>query len=92
MRALPKPTKLTVRYLRSVTFRLAVFLFVAALFLGGVYGVMTIIEVLFYGHGLSFFMVRLNRTVWRRWGIEDKRNDLSRNSRHKVSTGGPTNG
>lgn len=33
MRALPKPTKLTVRYLRSVTFRLAVFLFVAALFL-----------------------------------------------------------
>lgn len=33
MRALPKPTKLTVRYLRSVTFQLAVFLFVAALFL-----------------------------------------------------------
>lgn len=33
MRALPKPTKLTVRYLRSVTFRLTVFLVVAALFL-----------------------------------------------------------
>lgn len=33
MRALPKPTKLTIKYLRSVTFRLAVFLFVASLFL-----------------------------------------------------------
>lgn len=77
------------KYLKMLS---EVFYFVAALFLGGVYGVMTIIEVLFYGHGLSFFMVRLNRTVWRRWGIEDKRNDLSRNSRHKASTGGPTNG
>lgn len=33
MRALPKPTKVTIKYLRSVTFRLAVFLFVLALFL-----------------------------------------------------------
>ena len=28
-----------------------------ALALGGVYGVMTLVEVLFYGCGLSFFMV-----------------------------------
>lgn len=62
-----------------------IFYFVAALFLGGVYGIMTVVEVLFYGHGVSFFMVRMNRTVLRRWGIEDERNDLARNRRAKIS-------
>ena len=33
MQALPRPTKLTIKYLWSVTFRLAVFLLVAVLFL-----------------------------------------------------------
>ena len=35
MRALPKPTKVTIKYLRSVTFRLAVFLLVAILMVLG---------------------------------------------------------
>ncbi|MBC5580609.1 hypothetical protein H8S23_03735 [Anaerofilum sp. BX8] len=64
-----------------------IFYFAAALALGGVYGVMTIIEVLFYGCGLSFFMVGLNKTVWRRWDIDDRRNDLSRNNRRKTFAG-----
>ena len=62
-----------------------IFYFVAALFLNGVYGVMTIVEVLFYGHGISFFMVRMNRTVLKKWGLDDERNNLARNRRTKAA-------
>ena len=58
--------------------------FVAAMFLGGVYGIMTVIVVLFYGHGVSFFMAHFNRTFLKRWGLEDERNDLARNNRRRI--------
>lgn len=53
--------------------------FGVALFLGGVYGVMTIVEVLFYGPGLSFFIILFNKTLLKKLGIADERNELSRN-------------
>ena len=63
-----------------------VIFFGAALFLDGVYGVMTIVEVLFFGHGMSFFMVTLNKTLWPKIGIADERNDLVRNKRGGSAT------
>ena len=42
-------------------------------------------SVVFYGYGLSFFMIGLNRTVWKRLGIADERNELSRNRRGKMA-------
>lgn len=70
--------KIEYKYLKMFS---EVIYFVAALFLGGVYGIMTVTDVLFYGFGISFFMVRLNRGPWKRLGISDERNDLSRNRR-----------
>lgn len=61
--------------------------FAAALLLGGVYGIMTLVEVLFYGHGISFFMIRLDATLWQRWGIADERNRLDRNRRGRRPRG-----
>lgn len=59
--------------------------FVAALFLKGVYGIMTVVEVLFFGPSMSFFMVHLNKTLWKKLGIYDERNNLSRNKRKKIT-------
>ena len=44
---------------------------------------MMVVSVVFYWYGLSFFMIGLNRTAWKRLGIADERNELSRNRRRK---------
>lgn len=80
--ALADRIKIEYKYLKMTS---EVIYFVAALFLDGVYGIMTIVEVLFYGHGISFFMIRLNRTLWNELGIADERNELSRNNRRKAA-------
>ena len=72
--------KIEYKYLKLTS---EILFFGAALFLDGVYGIMTIVSVLFYGHGLSFFMIGLNRTAWKRLGISDERNELSRNRRRR---------
>lgn len=76
--------KIEYKYLKMSS---EVLFFAGALFLDGVYGIMTFVEVLFFGHGISFFMVRLNRTLWKRLGIADERNELSRNNRRKLKAG-----
>jgi len=76
--------KIEYKYLKMAS---EVLFFVGALFLNGVYGIMTFVEVFFYGHGISFFMVRLNRTLWKRLGIADERNELSRNNRRLIMAG-----
>lgn len=70
--------KIEYKYLKMFS---EVIYFTAALFLGGIYGIMTVVEVLLYGAGISFFMIRLNRGPWKRLGISDERNELSRNKR-----------
>lgn len=70
--------KVEYKYLKMAS---EVIFFTAALFLDGIYGIMTVVEVFFFGHGMSFFMVRLNRTLWKKMGIADERNNLSRNRR-----------
>lgn len=76
--------KVEYKYLKMAS---EVLFFAGALFLDGVYGIMTFVEVFFYGHGMSFFMVRLNRTLWKQLGIADERNELSRNRRSKAAAG-----
>lgn len=77
--ALADRIKIEYKYLKMGS---EIVFFVAALFLDGVYGIMTIVEVLLFGHSMSFFVVMLNRTLWKRWGIVDERNELSRNKRN----------
>lgn len=74
--------KIEYKYLKMFS---EVIYFIVALFLNGVYGIMTVVDVLFYGFGISFFMVRLNRGPWKSLGISDERNDLSRNRRRRAS-------
>lgn len=74
--------KVEYKYLKLISE--AVF-FGTALFLHSVYGIMTVVSVALYGYGLSFFMIGLNRTVWKRWGIADERNELSRNRRRRAA-------
>lgn len=74
--------KIEYKYLKMTSE--AVF-FVLALFMNGVYGIMTIVEVLLYGCGISFFMVRLNRGPWKTLGFADERNELSRNKRRPAA-------
>ena len=80
--ALADRIKVEYKYLKF--FSEALF-FGSALFLHSVYGIMTVVSVVFYGYGLSFFMIGLNRTVWKRLGIADERNELSRNRRGKMA-------
>ena len=57
--------------------------FVIAFFLNGVFGIMTIVEMAspFLS---SYFMEKLNRTLWKWLEIDDIRNNLSRNRRWKI--------
>lgn len=73
--------KVEYKYLKMIS---EIFYFVAAMFIGGVFGVMTIVDALFYGFGLSFFMDILNRGPWKWLGIDDERNDLARNNRRRA--------
>ena len=57
------------------------FYFAAAMFLGGVYGIMTIAEIALYGPVLSFFIILYNKTLLKWLNIQDIRNELYRNSR-----------
>ena len=74
--------KVEYKYLKMTS---EILFFSAALFLNGVFGIMTLVEVLFYGHGISFFMIRLNKGPWKKLGIADERNELSRNRRRKAA-------
>lgn len=80
--ALADKIKIEYKYLKMFS---EIIFFTAALFLNGVYGIMTIVEVLFFGHGMSFFMIQLNRTAWTKLGINDERNELARNNRRKTA-------
>lgn len=75
--------KVEYKYLKMIS---EVLFFAAALFLNGVYGIMTIIEVLFFGHGVSYFIMLYNRTFLKKLGIADERNELSRNRRTRKGT------
>ena len=76
--ALADKIKIEYKYLKLIS---EVVFFGSALALNGVFGVMTIVSVFFFGHGLSFFMIGLNRTIWTHLDIQDERNELSRNRR-----------
>lgn len=78
--ALADKIKIEYKYLKLTS---EILFFGAALFLDGVYGIMTLVSVFLYGHGLSFFMEGLNHTVFKRWGIADERNELARNRRSR---------
>lgn len=58
-----------------------VLFFISAMLLHGVFGINTVISVILYGAGISFFMVRLNRGALKKLGIDDERNNLARNAR-----------
>jgi len=55
--------------------------FVAAYLLGGVYGVMTVAQVLLHGSVFSWFVVQMNRHWWTPLGIANEKNELDRNKR-----------
>lgn len=78
--ALADRIKVEYKYLKMLS---EVLFFAGAFFLDGVFGIMTIVSVFLYGHGVSFFMLRLDRGPWKKWGISDERNDLARNNRWK---------
>ena len=66
------------KYLKTFT---ELFFFITGYFLDGVFGPLTIVEVFFFGFGMSYFTELLNRTLWKQLGIDDERNELSRNRR-----------
>ena len=69
--------KIEYKYLKATS---EMIYFIAAYFLQGVFGIMTAVE-LCSPFISSFFMEKLNKTLWTRWGISDERNNLSRNRR-----------
>jgi hypothetical protein len=73
--------KIEYKYLKMTS---EFFFFTLAMLLDGVYGIMTIVEVLLYGLGMSFFVIQYNRTFLKRLGMSDERNELGRNNRKYI--------
>jgi uncharacterized membrane protein YczE len=76
--ALADRIKIEYKYLKIGS---EILFFIAAFFLGGVYGIMTVAEVFLYGFLFSFFIIGLNKTLLRALRISDVRNELYRNNR-----------
>lgn len=73
--------KIEYKYLKiiSETFYLA-----AAWMLNGVFGIMTFVDVVSFGPLLSFFIINLDKTLFKWLKIPDERNELYRNSRRWI--------
>ncbi len=76
--ALADKIKFEYKYLKIIS---EVLFFISALFINGVFGVMTLVNIFLFGPAMSSITIWFNRTVLERLGIADERNELSRNRR-----------
>ncbi|MBG0785098.1 MAG: hypothetical protein H0S79_08330 [Anaerolineaceae bacterium] len=82
--ALADKIKFEYKYLKIIS---EILYFISALFVNGVFGVMTLVNVFLFGPVMSAITIWFNRTVLTRLGLADERNELSRNRRKFAKKG-----